>query len=378
MGLNVSFYCRTSKTDRNGLAPVEVSIMVNGSRVILPLPRKEYPSEFKKGIATSKQTDIKNYLASVRININKAITEITENGLPLDRNTLKEYVKYGGVRKYSIEQVFDEYFKLIACKVGVSMGEQQYRKYEIMRDKFFEGISKDSSITDITSVVVEEFIARMGMEYKSASVASLCTKLKAVTNYAMDKGYLKVNPWTMVKVKKARPREEWLTDSELQRIRDLELTSPELEKARELFLFQCATGISYADLMKLDPKKDIQQDGNIWYVAKTRTKTGVKFTSVILPEGVEIMRQWGFEVPKKSNQKYNLCLLKIQIMTGIEKHLHSHLGRKVYGTTLLRNGVGMKTVSKSLGHSSSKVTESTYAFLQSEDVVREIGMKMYA
>ena len=182
----------------------------------------------------------------------------------------------------------------------------------------------------------------------------------------------------VVKVRKARPREEWLTDSELQRIRDLELTSPELEKARELFLFQCATGISYSDLMKLDPEKDIQHDGNIWYVAKTRTKTGVKYTSVILPEGIEIMQNWGFKVPKKSNQKYNLCLLKIQIMTGIEKHLHSHLGRKVYGTTLLRNGVGMKTVSKSLGHSSSKVTESTYAFLQSEDVVREIGMKMYA
>ena len=216
----------------------------------------------------------------------------------------------------------------------------------------------------------------LDLEYNGSSVASMCTKLKTVTNYAMDKGYIKVNPWTMVKVHKPKPREEWLSDMELEKIRNIELNSIELKKARELFLFQCATGISYADLMKLDPNKDIQQDGNIWYVAKTRTKTGVKFTSVILPEGVEILKNWGFNIPKKSNQKYNLCLLKIETMAGLSKHIHSHLGRKVYGTTLLRNGVGMKTVSKSLGHSTTQVTESTYAFLQSEDVIKEIGMKM--
>ena len=375
MGLNVSFYCRSSKAGKDGTAPVEVSVIVNGARVILPLPRRENPSEFKRNVECKRNTDIKNYLAAVRLNINHAVTEITESGMPLDTSTLKEYIKYGGIRKKSVEDIFTEYFDLIKCRIGVSMGERQFRKYEITRDKFYECCNKDNSVTTITSGIIEEFISRQYANYKPASVASMCTKLKAVTNYAIGKGYLKVDPWSMVKVQKARPREEWLSDGELQKIMDLEITSPEIEISRQMFLFQCASGISYSDLMKLE-SKDIQQIDGVWYVAKTRTKTGVKYTSVILPYGVEILRQWGFEVPRKSNQKYNLCLLKIQIMAGLEKHLHSHLGRKVYGSTLLRNGVGIKTVSKALGHSTTAITESTYAFLQSEDIIREISSKM--
>ena len=376
MGLNVAFYCRESKAGKDGTAPVEVSLIVNGERCILPLPRKERPEDFKKSVESKRNNDIKNYIAAVRLNINRAVTEITESGLPLDRNTLKEYVKYGGVRKRSIEEVFTEYLDIIKYKVGVSMGSQQFRKYEIVRDKFFSCVDKDKPITFITTQTIEEFIMHLDMEYNGASVSSMCTKLKTITTYAIDKGYLKVNPWAMVKVHKPKPKEEWLPDAELEKIRNIQLNSIELQKARELFLFQCATGISYADLMELDPENDIQQEGNIWYVAKHRAKTGVKFTSVVLPEGVEIMRRWSFNVPKKSNQKYNLCLLKIEIMTGIKTHLHSHLGRKVYGSTLLRGGVGMKTVSKSLGHSTTQITESTYAFLQSADVVNEISAKM--
>jgi len=375
MGLNVRFYCRTSKVGKDNTAPVEVSIIVNGSRVILPLPRRENPTVFKKETECRKNTDIKDYISSMRVNINKAVTDITEAGKPLDIRTLKEYIKYGGVKKYSIAEVFDEYMGLIKTKVGISMGEQQYRKFEIMRDKLYECIDKDSCITELTAGVCEEFILYIGKNYKSASVASMCTKLKAVTTYAIGKGYLKTNPWTMIKVSKAKPREEWLSDMELETIRNLKIKSDDVETARQLFLFQCASGISYADLMKLEDT-DIQQIDGVWYVAKSRTKTGVKYTSVILPEGVEILKLWGYKVPRKSNQKYNLSLLKIETMAGLKKHLHSHLGRKVYGTTLLRNGVAMKTVSKSLGHSTTQVTESTYAFLQSEDVVKEISKKM--
>ena len=375
MGMNVRFYCRASKAGKDGTAPVEVSVIVNGSRCIIPLPRREYPDKFKTDTECRKNTDIKNYLAAVRININKAITEIAETGRALDLTTLKEYIKYGGIKKHGVEDVFAEYFEIIVNRVGVSMGPQQFRKYEIMRDRFFECIDKSVSITEINAGVIERFIALMSAEYKSASVASLCTKLKAVTNYAIGKGYLKQDPWTTIKIHKARPREEWLSDGELQRIRDLKGLSADVETARQLFLFQCATGISYSDLMKLGDD-DINQINGVWYVAKTRTKTGVKYTSVILPEGVEILQGWGFKVPKKSNQKYNLSLLKIETMAGISKHLHSHLGRKIYGTTLLRGGVGIKTVSKALGHSTTAITESTYAFLQSEDIIREISSKM--
>ena len=44
---NVSFYCRESKKNKDGLAPIEMVIILNTRRCFIQLPRKEYPSQFK-------------------------------------------------------------------------------------------------------------------------------------------------------------------------------------------------------------------------------------------------------------------------------------------------------------------------------------------
>ena len=44
---NISFYCRHSKVDSDGYAPVEICIIINGKRTMLSLPRKEKPNVFK-------------------------------------------------------------------------------------------------------------------------------------------------------------------------------------------------------------------------------------------------------------------------------------------------------------------------------------------
>lgn len=58
--LNVSFYCRPCKADKKGRAPVELSLIINGERAIITLPRKEYPEVFKKQMAMKKQIQPKS------------------------------------------------------------------------------------------------------------------------------------------------------------------------------------------------------------------------------------------------------------------------------------------------------------------------------
>ncbi len=38
---NVSFYCRESKKNRDGLAPIEMVIIMNTQRCFIQLPRKD-------------------------------------------------------------------------------------------------------------------------------------------------------------------------------------------------------------------------------------------------------------------------------------------------------------------------------------------------
>lgn len=375
MAYSIKFYCRNCKVGKDGLASVEVSIIVNGVRKLLTLPRKEKPDEFKRMMESRKGNDLKRYVDSVKKNIDNAITEIAERGEALDTPTLTKYVRNGGVRIWTLRQVFDEFMELQRGRVGTRCGEGQMRKYELMMDRFFSKVDPSKNIALINRGMIEEYVNGLYKTMKPASVASDCTRLKAVFKYAFDNGYMKVNPFSMVCIEKGKPKEEWLDDDEIQKIRDLEGLSKDLEIARDMFLFQCNSGMSYRDMQELR-KEDIREEENgVYSVVKHRCKTGVTFTSVVLPEGAEILRKWDFQVPRKSNPKYNLCLLKIETMAGLGKHLHSHLGRKVYGTTLLRSGVSMKAVSKALGHSTTQITQTTYAFLQSKDIINEIRNK---
>lgn len=375
MAYSIQFYCRNGKVGKNGLAPVEVSLNVCGKRTILSLPRKEKPVEFKRAMESKRGNDIKRYVESVKKNIDNAITEIAARGEALDKDTLIKYVRNGGVRVWTVDGVYGEFMSLQSKRVGIKCGQGQYHKYELMFERFASKVDVNMNIANINRLVVEEYVKWLYDTMAPSSAASDCVRLKALFTYAFENGYIKVNPFSMVDFERGKPREEWLGDDELDKVRGLEGLSQDVEVARDMFLFQCNTGMSYSDMESLK-KEDVREDNGVYSVVKRRCKTGQVYTSVVLPEGVEILKKWNFEIPRKSNQKYNLCLLKIQTMAGLEKHLHSHLGRKVYGTKLLRSGVSLKAVSKALGHSTTQITQTTYAFLQSQDIIDEIAKKV--
>ena len=45
---NVSFYCRESKKYKDGVAPIEMSLIINGKRCFVQLPRKEVPEDIRQ------------------------------------------------------------------------------------------------------------------------------------------------------------------------------------------------------------------------------------------------------------------------------------------------------------------------------------------
>ena len=82
---NVSFYCRESKKNRDGLAPdglapIELVIILNTRRCFIQLPRKEYPEKFRAQRSGKKRTDLIDYLDGVRARLNQVVA----CGWPLD------------------------------------------------------------------------------------------------------------------------------------------------------------------------------------------------------------------------------------------------------------------------------------------------------
>lgn len=366
---SICFYCRKSKANKQGLAPVEMSIIINGKREFLNLPRKEKPAEFEKMVQSKRGNDLKSYLEEMRVKANKAITEITENGSALTANKLKEYIQNGGVRLYRIEDLFDEYLHLLEMRIGIDLSKEVYGMYVRVRDRFYKSVNKEDSVSCITNSVILSFYAELNKELKSTTSAGYMKKLKTVVTYAIDNDKLKVNPFCKVKISKGEEEVGFLTESEIKRISDKKFND-RLGKVRDLFLFQCYSGLAYSDMAELR-KEDIQVSGDTIYICKERIKTGIEYTAVVLSEGVKILEKYEYHLPVLSNQKYNAYLKEIADICDIEEVLHTHLGRHTYATLCLNKGIRIETLSKMLGHSNVKQTQH-YAKLIKTTIFDEV------
>lgn len=120
---NVSFYCRYSKRNRDGLAPIELSLIINKKRCYIQLPRKEDPDVFKKAVSSKRGSDIRLYLDSVRTRVNEIETILLREGEPLTANTLKEYFQTGGYQVYTVGNLFDDYLRIL--KIGITFGNSR-------------------------------------------------------------------------------------------------------------------------------------------------------------------------------------------------------------------------------------------------------------
>lgn len=352
---NIGFVCRQSKVTKAGKAPVEMSIIINGKRTYLTLPMKEDPKQFQKLVASKKMNPMKEYLEQIYQKVVVAQTELVKNDIPVTAISLKDYIQNGCTNSYTIDDLFTEYLKILKKRVGVNLTAAVYRKYEIVRDLFYGSISNTKQVNEITNGVIANFYAELNRKYESTTSAAMMVKLKTIITYALDNGKLKINPFNSIKISKRTKEVEYLTLDEIQAIKSKSFNG-RLEKVRDLFLFQCFTGLAYADMAQLT-KNDFQFNGEQIFIKKCRVKTGISYLTVLIDEAVEIIRRYNFELPVLSNQKYNSYLKEIADLCGITKPMHTHIGRHTFATYMLNKGVSIEVVAKMLGHSNIKQTQ---------------------
>ncbi|OBX24471.1 site-specific recombinase XerD [Gelidibacter algens] len=192
-------------------------------------------------------------------------------------------------------------------------------------------------------------------------------RLKKMIRLAHDIDWIDSNPFLKFKLKLEKTEREFLSAHELKIIETLDLSIARLEVVRDLFIFSCYTGISYADIMNLTSEQIvIGIDGYKWIMAR-RNKTGVPFKIPILKKTAFIIEKYsnhprtnftGKLMPELSNQRLNSYLKEIADLCGIKKNITFHMARHTFATTVtLTNGVPIETVSKLLGHTKIATTQ---------------------
>lgn len=365
-----SFYCRQSKIDRNGQAPVELGICINGTRKFLNLPFKCSPADFNK---KRRPKYIDDYIDAQRVKVATIVTDMLNHDIPLTTESLREYLRTGGVKSYTIKDLFDDYFRILSKKVEVSITMKVYEKYKLVKRQFSEFIDFSKECNAVTPSVIQEFYAELRKKYKDSTSSGMMTKLKTIVKYGMDNGHIKINPFQGTKINKGKGDIIYLTEPELKRIVDCQIDNVSLSNVRDAFVLQASTGLAYCDILGLKESDIKTTEDGTYYITKQRQKTGTTYTSVVMPAGVEVLKKHGGQVPKIiSNQKYNLFLKNIQALSGVTTTLTTHVARRTYATTLLNRGVRIETVSKCLGHANVRITQAAYAEFLDDTIIKEV------
>lgn len=136
---------------------------------------------------------------------------------------------------------------------------------------------------------------------------------------------------------------------------------------RDLFLFQCYTGMAWADIATLD-RSMIQTQGADTFISRSRKKTHVHYRTKLLTPALDVMKRHNMSVPMPEHySKYHKQLHKVIKLAGIDKNVNSHVGRHTFATWALSHGVPIEIVSKMLGHTKIETTQ-IYAKVLAKDV----------
>jgi len=233
-------------------------------------------------------------------------------------------------------------------------------------DEFLHRIKKHQTDAEVKAKKPVEYIGQ-------ATVRNYHKDIKALLARALKFGLIATNPYDRMKgeIKRGdKETVEFLTDDERERIEAMTITEGTmLATVRDMFVFQCYTGMAYQDMLAFSLDK-CQRDGDKLTYSAPRIKTGVWFYIQVLPKALAIAERYGGRLPNVADQTCNSNLKTIATATGITKRLTTHVGRHTFATWALRNGVPIERVSKMLGH--RKITQTQrYAKVLAVDVYSE-------
>lgn len=345
---------------------VEFSFYCDGKRKYVSTGIMIHPSEWsdkQKVIIKRKDAKILNEMLdawkakAVRV-VKKAVDESIT-----DLNYVVQLMK----NEDSSHITFIEYCEKRRDERKVS--EHTKQRYDVFI-KFLKDWGKIVSFSDCNVSKVRAMDERLTKQGKAqCTIYDYHKYLKLFINDAIVDGFLEQNPYKMLPFRIGRGEKQYvdcINEDQFNAIKSLSITAPHIRKTRDLFLFQCYTGLAYSDLMSFSYKNCEEIDGKLFYHAK-RTKTDTDFVFQILEPAKVILEKYDYQLPKISNQKYNDYLKVVGGLVGVPS-LHSHMGRATAATLFLSKGMPINIVSRVLGHTTLRQT-TRYARTLNKDVM---------
>jgi len=375
---NLMFHLRYDKKQQDGTVPIYCRITIDGQRAELALKRYVLPDRWSPSrqlpVGRDEQSrGIARYIETVRAKLNEHQRLMEEAGKEVTAKSLKD--EYLGVnqKSQSLVALFEDHNAKVKALIGNGYAAGTYERYQtclrhlkaFIRSRYD---ANDFNVRQLDYKFISEFdfYLRTARKCANNSAVKYLKNFKKVVRLAISYGWISADPFLHYNTKLEKIDRGFLTQTEIDTVADKFFDIPRLDMVRDAFLFQCYTGLAYADMKKLTPANVVRDEqGNLW-ISTERKKTGNPVNVPLLEQALRILDKYrghplcatrGVLLPVLSNQKMNAYLKEIGDVCGIRKRLSSHLGRHSFGTSVtLANGVSLEAVSKMLGHSDMSTT----------------------
>ena len=319
------------------------------------------------------KTKIKNTVQSVELNerldaqmqnINEFINNLIKNKEAFSFDKLEHFLKYSQQK----ESFIDFIKRRVSERTDLRRGTLNTHSSLINSLQEFGRIIYFTDLTTANVMYYDDFLHKKYT--KQTTVHGYHKRLKRYINEAIKYELLKDNPYNKLKFDRGKSEGiKYLTTEQINQIRSLEIASESIDKVRDLFIFQCFTGLSYADLFKFDFSTVIERKKK-FFIRDARVKNQEEYFLMLLKPAMEILRKYDFKLPAISNYQYNLRLKVVQELAKIKLSLHSHMARHSFAVMALNMGVSIENLAKMMGHTDIKTTQ-IYAKVLNKSVQEE-------
>ena len=265
-------------------------------------------------------------------------------------------------------------------KIGMRTLERYHRTRTVLLEFLQAENRRDVPIKKADIPFCNRFLDYLqSRDYKPAYINKFFVHVKQAAHLAIREGIIHHSPLLHFKVRVPQGSPPvYLTRAEVERIAATDFTgySVQMQAAADVFLFQCYTGLAYADTQAFDPTRHIVSDdeGEQW-IYIPRTKTGSAQELPLFAEARQILEKYGYRLPRITNQKMNYFLKWIADICGIDKPVSTHTGRKTAATYWLNSGISYESVSRMIGHHSPDITRQYYARINRTRLKTELKQK---
>ena len=277
-------------------------------------------------------------------------------------------------------QVFDDFVE--DCGRQNNWTDSTFKKFAAVKNhltNFREGLTfeffDERGLNDYVGYL------RDVKEMRNTTIGKQLSFLKWFLRWAFKKGVHQNNAYDSYKpkLKSTQKKIIFLTWDELNRLREFKIPSNKqaLERVRDVFLFQCFTGLRYSDVFNLR-RSDIKGDHIEVTTVKTSDSSIIELNNhskAILDKYKDVAFENDKVLPVITNQKMNDYLKELAEMAGIDEPvrqtyykgneriddvtpkyalLGTHAGRRTFICNALALGIPPQVVMKWTGHSDYK------------------------